>query len=105
MDCAILFPLYWICGEWKSNRKSPLVTVFRDGGVYKIALIYHPDAVVVGTIRQSGGIIWADLLEKVQIAYDREKTGWCWRAKGRTYVRTILKGTEGSGSPAEKQRE
>lgn len=41
MDCAILFPLYWICGEWKSNRKSPPVTVFRDGGVYKIALIYH----------------------------------------------------------------
>lgn len=52
-----MFPLYWICGEWKSSRKSPPVTVFRDGGTYKIALTYHLDAVVVGTIHQSGGII------------------------------------------------
>lgn len=52
----------WICREWKSNRKSAAVTVFRDGGAYKIALTYHLDAVVVGTIHQSGGIIWADLL-------------------------------------------
>ena len=65
-----MFPLYWICGEWKSNRKSPPVTVFRDGGAYKIALTYHLDAVVVGTIHQSGGIIWADLLGRVQLAYD-----------------------------------
>ena len=86
MDCAILFPLYWICGEWKSNPKSPLVTVFRDGGVYKIALIYHPDAVVVGTIRQSGGIIWADLLGKVQIAYDREQDRLVLASEG-AYIR------------------
>lgn len=57
MEYETLFPLYWICGEWKSNRKSPPVTVFRDGGAYKIALTYHLDAVVVGTIHQSGGII------------------------------------------------
>ena len=47
MEYENLFPLYWICGEWKSNRKSPPVTVFRDGGAYRIALIYHLDAVVV----------------------------------------------------------
>ena len=41
MEYETLFPLYWICGEWKSNRKSPPVTVFRDGGAYKIALTYH----------------------------------------------------------------
>lgn len=86
MDCAILFPLYWICGEWKSNHKSPPVTVFRDGGVYKIALIYHFDAVVVGTIRQSGGIIWADLLGKVQIAYDREQDRLVLASEG-AYIR------------------
>ena len=57
MEYENLFPLYWICGEWKSNRKSPPVTVFRDGGAYRIALIYHLDAVVVGTIHRSGGII------------------------------------------------
>ena len=60
MEYETLFPLYWICGEWKSSRKSPPVTVFRDGGTYKIALTYHLDAVVVGTIHQSGGIIWAE---------------------------------------------
>lgn len=86
MEYETLFPLYWICGEWKSNRKSPLVTVFRDGGVYKIALIYHPDAVVVGTIRQSGGIIWADLLGKVQIAYDREQDRLVLASEG-AYIR------------------
>ena len=47
MEYETLFPLYWICGEWKSNRKSPPVTVFRDGGAYKIALTYHLDAVEV----------------------------------------------------------
>lgn len=73
MEYETLFPLYWICGEWKSSRKSPPVTVFRDGGTYKIALTYHLDAVVVGTIHQSGGIIWADLLGRVQLAYDREE--------------------------------
>lgn len=52
MEYENLFPLYWICGEWKSNRKSPPVTVFRDGGAYRIALIYHLDAVVVGTIHR-----------------------------------------------------
>ena len=82
-----MFPLYWICGEWKSNRKSPPVTVFRDGGAYKIALTYHLDAVVVGTIHQSGGIIWADLLGRVQLAYDREEDRLVLATEG-FYLRT-----------------
>lgn len=81
-----MFPLYWICGEWKSNRKSPPVTVFRDGGAYKIALTYHLDAVVVGTIHQSGGIIWADLLGRVQLAYDRKEDRLVLATEG-IYVR------------------
>ena len=71
-----MFPLYWICGEWKSSRKSPPVTVFRDGGTYKIALTYH----------QSGGIIWADLLGRVQLAYDREEDRLVLATEG-IYVR------------------
>ena len=86
MEYETLFPLYWICGEWKSNRKSPPVTVFRDGGAYKIALTYHFDAVVVGTIHQSGGIIWADLLGRVQLAYDREEDRLVLATEG-IYVR------------------
>ena len=73
-----MFPLYWICGEWKSNRKSPPVTVFRDGGAYKIALTYHLDAVVVGTIRISTA--------RSPLMTGR-KTGWCWLPKGSMYVR------------------
>ena len=87
MEYETLFPLYWICGEWKSNRKSPPVTVFRDGGAYKIALTYHLDAVVVGTIHQSGGIIWADLLGGCSSLMTGRKTGWCWLPKGSMYVR------------------
>ena len=86
MEYETLFPLYWICGEWKSSRKSPPVTVFRDGGAYKIALTYHLDAVVVGTIYQSGGIIWADLLGRVQLAYDREEDRLVLATEG-IYVR------------------
>ena len=86
MEYETLFPPYWICGEWKSNRKSPPVTVFRDGGAYKIALTYHLDAVVVGTIHQSGGIIWADLLGRVQLAYDREEDRLVLATEG-IYVR------------------
>lgn len=73
-------------GSGKSNRKSPPVTVFRDGGAYKIALTYHLDAVVVGTIHQSGGIIWADLLGRVQLAYDREEDRLVLATEG-IYVR------------------
>ena len=81
-----MFPLYWICGEWKSNRKSPPVTVFRDGGAYKIALTYHLDAVVVGTIHQSGGIIWQTCWGGCSSLMTGRKTGWCWLSKGSMYV-------------------
>ena len=64
-------------------RPSPY---FRDGGTYKIALTYHLDAVVVGTIHQSGGIIWADLLGRVQLAYDREEDRLVLATEG-IYVR------------------
>ena len=90
MEYETLFPLYWICGEWKSNRKSPPVTVFRDGGAYKIALTYHLDAVVVGTIHQSGGIIWADLLGRVQLAYDREEDRLVLATEGDSFKVTAL---------------
>ena len=55
-------------------------------GAYKIALTYHLDAVVVGTIHQSGGIIWADLLGRVQLAYDREEDRLVLATEG-IYVR------------------
>ena len=99
MEYETLFPLYWICGEWKSSRKSPPVTVFRDGGTYKIALTYHLDAVVVGTIHQaaasSGRIFW----EGCSSLMTGRKTVWCWLPKGYMYVRMIHKKKENSGSP------
>lgn len=41
---------------------------------------------VVGTIHQSGGIIWADLLGRVQLAYDREEDRLVLATEG-IYVR------------------
>lgn len=99
MEYETLFPLYWICGEWKSSRKSPPVTVFRDGGTYKIALTYHLDAVVVGTIHQSGGIIWRIFWEGCSSLMTGRKTVWCWLPKRYMYVRMIHKKKENSGSP------
>lgn len=52
----------------------------------RLPLTYHLDAVVVGTIHQSGGIIWADLLGRVQLAYDREEDRLVLATEG-IYVR------------------
>ncbi|MCD8269516.1 MAG: DUF3876 domain-containing protein [Parabacteroides sp.] len=86
MEYEALFPFCHICGSWKSNRNSPPIMVFRDGGEYKIAFIYHPDAVVVSTLYRSGGIVWADLLGRIQIAYDREEDRLLLATEG-TYIR------------------
>ena len=77
MEYETLFPLYWICGEWKSNRKSPPVTVFRDGGAYKIALTYHLEALLAEAVQNVHGEI---------TAYDREEDRLVLATEG-IYVR------------------
>ena len=71
-----MFPLYWICGEWKSNRK-PSDSQF-DIAVQLFRQLFH--------FHQSGGIIWADLLGRVQLAYDREEDRLVLATEG-IYVR------------------
>lgn len=67
------FPVRNICGSWRSNFRSPPVEVFRDGKHFFLALVYHPDAVVLNRIFQTDKGLFVDLLGEVQITYDEEK--------------------------------
>lgn len=70
MGYEYLFPLRHICGRWKSNCKSPPVRVFREDGTYRIRFIYRWGATLTGTLYRNGQGTWADLPERVQVAYD-----------------------------------
>lgn len=51
---------------------SPPVRIYRSGKAYRIALAYPSGVALVGTLYPRFGKIWANLPERVQIAYDRE---------------------------------
>lgn len=66
------FPLRNLCGSWKSNLHSPPVEVFYDGKYFCLALIYHPDTVIMSRIYQTQRGLFVDLLGEVRIGYDAE---------------------------------
>ena len=66
MEYATLFPLDRICGRWKSRGKSPPVRVYREG--------------------RNGQGTWAELPERVQVAYDEDNERLVLASEG-VYVR------------------
>lgn len=86
MEYEYLFPLRHICGRWRSNCKSPPVRVFRENGAYRIRFSYRWGSALTGTLYRNGQGTWADLPERVQIAYDAENDRLVIASEG-TYVR------------------
>lgn len=86
MEYEYLFPLRHICGRWKSNCKSPPVRVFREGGAYRIRFSYRWGTTLTGTLYRNEQGTWADLPERVQVAYDTENERLVIASEG-TYVR------------------
>ena len=86
MEYATLFPLDRICGRWKSRGKSPPVRVYREGHTYRIALAYRWGAVLTATLYRNGQGTWAELPERVQVAYDEENERLVLASEG-VYVR------------------
>lgn len=87
MEYATLFPLDRICGRWKSRGKSPPVRVYREGHTYRIALAYRWGAVLTATLYRNGQGTWAELPERVQVAYDEDNERLVLASEG-VYVRT-----------------
>ena len=92
MEYATLFPLDRICGRWKSRGKSPPVRVYREGHTYRIALAYRWGAVLTATLYRNGQGTWAELPERVQVAYDEENERLVPRARLGRGVCTGLQG-------------
>ena len=92
MEYATLFPLDRICGRWKSRGKSPPVRVYREGRTYRIALAYRWGAVLTATLYRNGQGTWAELPERVQVAYDEDNCPKGCRSP-------MTKKTSGSCSP------
>lgn len=66
------FPIRNICGSWKSNLHSPPVQVFHDGRNFCLAIIYHPDTVIVNKIEQTGRGLSVDLFGEILLGYDED---------------------------------
>ena len=86
MEYESLFPFDRICGRWESKGKSPPVRVYRCGREYRIALYYRWGITLTARLYRSGRATWADLPEKVQVAYDEENERLVLAHEG-TYAR------------------
>ena len=69
----------------KAGASRP-VRVYREGRTYRIALAYRWGAVLTATLYRNGQGTWAELPERVQVAYDEDNERLVLASEG-VYVR------------------
>lgn len=70
----------------KAGASRPPVRVYREGRTYRIALAYRWGAVLTATLYRNGQGTWAELPERVQVAYDEDNERLVLASEG-VYVR------------------